>query len=300
MHDELNPDPPHTVIESQQVRDLKWVVMSPSLICHSQNNSELAEFENTESIDERELAAFLTPYAKFRVGEYFEGLVLYWLDKLCQLKIVAQQQQIRDGKQTIGEIDFLFEDEAGELNHWETAVKFYLHFPEDNPTGSHFVGPNASDWFEKKIKRLTGHQLPFGKKHFPDVTRSTAFVKGMIFYHPHVTPPSQLPENLSASHLRGTWIRNSEISWLNDTKEKRVFRILHKPYWLSPEVSSSENKDLKSFDELKFDLEMHFKKKEWPILISVLKCPQALCVEIDRVFVVGESWPQIPKAKSGA
>jgi len=293
MHDEREMLPTQDILESQYQRDLKWAVMSPSLICHSQNNSELAGFEHTDSIDERELAAFLTPYAKYRVGEYFEGLVLYWLEKICQLKIVAQQQQIRDGNQTIGEIDFLFEDEAGELNHWETAVKFYLHFPEDNSTGSHFVGPNASDWFEKKIKRLTGHQLPFGKKHFPEITRSTAYVKGMIFYHPHLTPPSQLPAHLSAKHLKGTWIRFSELSWLNDQNENCVFRVMHKPYWLSPEVSSSGNKDLKSFEELQSELDKHFRKKEWPLLISVLKCQQTLCEEIDRVFVVAESWPQI-------
>lgn len=293
MQDEPEILPAQIVLESRYQRDLKWAVMSPALIVGSPGENEPASINNETSINEQELTAFLDPYAKFRVGEYFEGLVLYWLEKISQLKIVAQQQQIREGKQTIGEVDFLFEDESGELNHWETAVKFYLYYPVDNPTGSHFVGPNASDWFEKKIKRLLGHQLPFGKKHFPEITRSKAFVKGMIFYHPHLKPPDQLPQKLSANHLRGTWIRFSELDWLNDKKENCVYQVMQKPYWLSPEVSLSENQELKSFEELKSELDTHFRKKEWPLLISVLARQQVLYEEIDRVFVVAESWPQI-------
>ncbi|WP_298864489.1 DUF1853 family protein [uncultured Gimesia sp.] len=293
MHDESETEPTPDILESQYQRDLKWTIQSPSLIIDSQEENGIYDFENATSIDERELKAFLAPYAKFRVGQYFEGLVLYWLDKICHLKIVAQQQQIREGNQTIGEIDFLFEDAAGRLNHWETAVKFFLYYPEDNTTGSHFIGPNVSDWFEKKVKRLLQHQLPFGKKNFPEITLSKAFVKGMIFYHPHVTPPTQLPEKMSAAHLRGTWIHHSELSWLNDPSKERLFRVMHKPYWLSPEVSSSENKDQKSFEELKSELETHFMNKEWPVLISVLTCQQSICHEIDRVFVVAESWPQL-------
>lgn len=293
MQDEPEILPAQNVLESRYQRDLKWAVMSPDLIIESPGEKEAANLIHEASINEQELAAFLTPYAKFRVGEYFEGLVLYWLEKICHLKIVAQQQQIREGKQTIGEIDFLFEDEAGELNHWETAVKFYLHYPVDNPTGSHFIGPNASDWFEKKINRLLGHQIPFGKKHFPEIMRSKAFVKGMIFYHPHLKPPDQLPQKLSAKHLRGTWIRHSERDWLKDKHKNCMFRVMQKPYWLSPEVSLSQIQELKSFEELKSELDTHFRKKEWPLLISVLACQQALYEEIDRVFVVAESWPQI-------
>jgi len=299
MNDEPDTEPTPDAFESQQSRDLKWAIQSPPLIVDNPDDDELAGLKSTTQINEQELAAFLAPYAKFRVGQYFEGLVLYWLEKICHLKIVAQQQQIREGNQTIGEIDFLFEDAAGRLNHWETAVKFYLYYPEHNPTGSHFIGPNAADTFEKKVRRLLEHQLPLGKKHFPEVVRSKAFMKGMIFYHPRATPPTQLPQNMSASHLRGTWIRYSELSWLNDQNENRVFRIMHKPHWLSPEVNTPENKELISFEELKSDLETHFSKTERPLLISVLKCQQSICLEIDRVFIVAESWPQLPKKNSG-
>ncbi len=295
MVNEPDAEPTQEVLESQFLRDLKWAIQSPSLIEDTRGENELPGVDKLSSIDDRELATYLAPYTKFRVGQYFEGLVLYWLEKVCQLKIVAQQKQIRKDRQTIGEIDFLFEDDEGRLNHCETAVKFYLHYPEENPTGSHFVGPNVSDWFEKKIQRLLEHQLPFGKKHFPEIALSKAFVKGMVFYHPDVTPPTQLPENMSASHLGGTWIRHSELSWLNATKENRLFRILHKPYWLSLEVSRSDNQDLISFEQLTSDLEQHFRNKEWPILISVLTCQQTLCKECNRIFVVPESWPQFDK-----
>lgn len=283
--------PIQDILESQHVRDLKWAIMSPSLITASGAEVNAAQFSNENPIDEQNLATFLAQYSNFRVGTYFEGLVLFWLKEICKRRIIHQQQQIFEENRTVGEIDFLFEDETGIVNHWETAVKFYLHFSDNNATGSHFVGPNAVDTFEKKIKRLLEHQLPFSQKYFPEVAKRAAFVKGYIFYHPYVTHPVQLPENMSASHLKGTWIRHSELPWLNDQNGHNKFRVLHKPYWLSPEVSNSQGQDLSSFEELKSQLNTHFLSSERPLLVSVLTCQQTNYCEINRVFIVSESWP---------
>ena len=293
MKEEPRSQPAQDTSDSQYVRDLKWAITSPTLITEYNVEAKMSRFIDETPIDEQDLAAFLKQYSSFRVGTYFEGLVLYWLEAICKLKIVKQQQQIFEKNRTVGEIDFLFEDITGVLTHWETAVKFYLHFPEDNETGSHFIGPNAVDTFEKKIKRLLEHQLPFSQKYFPEVTQRQAFVKGYIFYHPHAARPHQLPENMSASHLKGTWIRHSEVPWLNDQNSHLMFRVLHKPYWLSPEVSHSQSGDLNSFEELKSQLDAHFLNEERPLLVSVLSCQNTICHEIHRTFIVPESWPQI-------
>lgn len=292
MNNESESPSTHGMLESQHVRDLKWAITSPALITHSSEETCIPAFTNELPIDEQDLESFLTEYTNFRVGTYFEGLVLYWLEHICHLKIVAKQLQVFEENRTIGEIDFIFEDESGILNHWETAVKFYLHFPHDNPTGSHFIGPNAVDTFEKKSKRLLEHQLPFSHKYFPEVKKRKAFMKGTIFYHPDNTPPTQLPETMSVDHLRGTWIRHSELSRLNDQNESHLFRILHKPYWLSPEVSHSPSEDLSSFEELKSQLAAHFLNLDRPLLISVLSCQQTVYHEVDRTFIVADNWPQ--------
>lgn len=296
MKNEPESESTHDLLKSQHVRDLKWAITSPSLIKNSNKNSNKnsisSQFTNERPIDEQDLAAFLTQYTSFRVGHYFEGLVLYWLEHICHLKIIAKQLQVFEENRTVGEIDFIFEDETGILHHWETAVKFYLHFPQNNPTGSHFIGPNAIDTFEKKSKRLLEHQLPFSQKHFPEVEKRNAFMKGTIFYHPDETPPTQLPETMSVDHLKGTWIRYSELPRLNDQNETHLFRILHKPYWLSPEVCHSSNDNLKSFEELTSQIDAHFLNSARPLLVSVLSNQQTVYREVDRVFIVSESWPE--------
>ncbi len=279
--------------QSRALRDLQWAIESPSLITQPDQESELPDLPPLNLIDPRELEAFLAPYARFRIGEYFEGLVLYWLERIRGVNIIAQHQQVFENQQTIGEIDFLFQDEAGVLTHWETAVKFYLYCPEVNATGSHFVGPNVKDTFERKMRRLFAHQLPLSQQHFSDVTRREAFVKGWLFYHPDHERPTQLPDHLSPQHARGGWLHFKELDRLLNQDSNPRFLIREKPDWLSPAFCNSTDPALIDFDELHRHLAAHFQKSTRPILISVLTAQDAFYRESERVFVVPDHWPQI-------
>lgn len=278
---------------AQLLRDLRWAVESPALITHSTAELSLPALPEPGEIDERELEEFMAPYSRFRVGQYFEGLILFWLERIRGLKIIAQHQQVFENEQTIGEIDFLFEDEAGVLTHWETAVKFYLYCPEDNPAGSRIIGPNVKDTFERKMRRLLEHQLPLSKKHFPEVTRRQAYVKGMIFYHPDHEPPAQLHECLSPLHLRGTWLHFSELNRLHDQVTDSLFLIREKPDWLSASLCNKKDPRLLSLSDLKQHLQTHFQKSDRPILISHLTAEQTCFQEVNRLFIVPNHWPQI-------
>lgn len=282
----------HDQHASQILRDLRWAITSPALISTSPEASGIGVDLDPALIDVEELTEFLVPYSRFRVGEYFEGLILYWLQQVLRLKIIAQHQQLFVENQTVGEIDFLFEDEAGNLNHWETAVKFYLHYPFENQTGSHFIGPNAKDTFEKKRRRLFEHQLPLSETHFPAVKCRMAYIKGIIFYHPHHTPPTQLPELLSPTHLKGLWVSQSELDWLVEQDREAVYQIREKPDWLSPSVRDSGDEKLLTFSELKQTLDVHFQEHHRPLMISALKQNQNDCREIERLFVVSDMWPE--------
>ncbi|WP_417389628.1 DUF1853 family protein [Gimesia sp.] len=277
---------------SRILRDLHWAITSPALISSSPQVLSLVEELDLSLIDVEELQEFITPYSRFRVGEYFEGLVLYWLERIRKLKIIAQHQQLFAENQTVGEIDFLFEDAAGELNHWETAVKFYLYYPHENQTGSSFIGPNAKDTFERKRRRLFEHQLPLSETHFPEVAHRVAFVKGIIFYHPHHTPPTQLPGELSPAHLKGVWLYHSELDWLEQQSGATVYQIREKPDWLSPAVCDPNTEKLLTFSELKQSLAAHFQEVDRPLMISVLKQNEHDYREIKRLFVVSETWPE--------
>ena len=279
--------------QSRALRDLQWAIESPSLITQPEQESKPPCLPPLNKIDPRELEAFLAPYARFRIGEYFEGLVLYWLEQIRGVNIMAQHQQVFENQQTIGEIDFLFTDEAGVLTHWETAVKFYLYCPEDNATGSHFVGPNVKDTFERKMQRLFAHQLPLSQRHFPDVARREAFVKGCLFYHPDHERPSQLPAHLSPQHAQGVWLHLKELDRLLNQDSNPRFLIREKPDWLSPAFCSSTDPALIDFDALHRHLAAHFQKSTRPILISVLTAQDTFYRESERAFIVPDRWPQI-------
>ncbi|QDU51310.1 DUF1853 family protein [Gimesia panareensis] len=287
----MHQDPPFR--QSRALRDLQWAIESPSLIMDSADDVQPPRLPDFDQIDIRELEAFLVPYSRFRIGEYFEGLILFWLERIRGVKMIAWHQQVFENGQTVGEIDFLFEDESGVLTHWETAVKFYLYCPAANRTGSHFVGPNVKDTFEKKMQRLFEHQLPLSQQHYPDVVQCRAFVKGCIFYHPDDERPGELPARLAPEHAQASWLRCSELFRFLAQAQNPMFLIREKPDWLSPALCSPADPDLLSYDKLQHHLETHFQTSPRPILISVLTEQDSLCHEVERAFIVPDHWPHI-------
>lgn len=294
---------------TQVARDLDWVICSPSLLEASlpeEFNYESLEVPDAlKAVDEEDLHEFLASRQSRRVGHYFENLVEFWVERVLRYKMLAcQQQYYRDG-QTIGELDFVYEDNHGIVTHLETAVKFYLHYSVanaqatvENLTGSHLVGPNASDNFEKKTARLFGHQLPLGIRLFTNVQRQFAFVKGRIFHHINDSAriPS-IPSLMADSCLRGLWLRETELEQLSVTQlqcnsENEFFRLQQKPFWLADDMVAADSDTLlsrKCFSEFVLD---HFRNASHPLLFSVLEKRKDACIESNRLFVVSEQWPR--------
>jgi len=271
-------------------------VNSPPLLADTRavSNSNLRKLTGwplqPEQVDSDHLDAFLKERPTQRVGRYFERLVLYWLRHVRQVEVVAESLQVRDGKRTIGEIDLLFYDEQRHLTHWEIAVKFYLHFPQDTTMGSHYIGPNAADTLERKTKRLFEHQLPRSKRDFSEVTIRQAFVKGRIFYHPLQALPSEQAKQLAANHLRRTWIRSTQLNQIQDT-DGEAYLILRKPFWLSSEVAGVSDVEWMSKRTLVDVLAGHFAEHDHPVLVSQLRTDGQKFVESKRIFVVPKRWP---------
>ena len=280
---------------TRHVNDLLWAITSQPLLAESSDVAStdptlLVDEALTQRIDAKHLKQFLEKSSSHRVGRYFESLILYWLKHIRQLEIVAESLQIHDGNRTIGEIDLVFRDEQHRLTHWETAVKFYLHFPNPNVSPSEYIGPNASDNFESKIERLFQHQLPRSEIRFPDVELRQAFVKGRIFYHPELPVTHQTTARLAPDHLRGTWIRSSELHLL-PLQKMVLYRVLHKPCWLSNETAKINDTDLRTPTEIVAQLSEHFEENDHPVLISQLKPVGERFDESRRIFVVSDDWP---------
>ena len=262
--------------EQRWLRDLEWAVTSPFLM-----ESPLP----LEPFDVGEIELPSTRFNGHRVGYYFESLIEFWLEHVRGVDMIAKGHQVIENGRTLGELDFVFRDTDGQVHHWEVAVKFYLYSSVDNLHGSHFIGPNAGDTFERKRHRLIDHQLPLSRSVFPEIDQRSAFAKGRIFYHPNGTAPETLAEGLAPDHLRAIWLRHSELKLLESPDT--AYRILQKPHWLTNESGA----DLLSFGELNKRLRDHFSEQNHPVLLATMRAQESAWSECSRVFVVSDRWP---------
>jgi hypothetical protein len=278
---------------TQASRDLIWAINSPSLIRVPAADDVSSNWPvcDESDFDPVELQKCCDPPRQYRVGRYFEDLVHFYLHSVCGFDIAERGLQIQEDGRTVGELDFLYRDHDAVLCHCETAVKFFLHTPESNDSGSQFIGPNSADNFERKTRRLFEHQLPLSEVRFPEVARREAFVKGQIFYHPRQPAPTMLPALLARDHLRGSWIRESELDLLGASDSEARYRVARKPHWLALDQASLSDGTLQTADEIRSQLKKHFSERRTPQLVNVLSEVDEWWQESDRVFVVSDQWP---------
>jgi len=273
------------------LRDLLWVVNSPPLMRFEEEESaSQSPALHAGQIDEQHLKQWIESDPVRKVGRYFERLVLYWVRYVRRCEVIAQAQQVIEGDRTVGEIDLVFRDERGLVNHWEIAVKFYLHLAAENTADASFVGPNALDTLRKKRTRLIEHQLPLSANRFPEVAVRHAFVRGRIFYHWKLMDGVVISDELSPGHLTGRWLRSNEvIHAINDDQTK--YRILEKPYWLAGQMMEQADSNDLDASGCQHKLEQHFSQKRQPVLLATFKRDVSDGAESERLFVVADDWP---------
>jgi hypothetical protein len=270
---------------SRAVADLIWTINSPTLVASPEAQRQPLPRVDRAAIDKRQLQAFLDSAPSNRVGRYFERLVHFYLQFIQRYEIVANQQQIKVDGRTVGEFDFLYRDHAGLLSHLEVAVKFYLCLPDCQHNGSHFIGPSSSDTLERKTDRLFGHQLPLSRTHRPEVDRRNAMMKGRIYYPAGCTDVDVKPKHLAEGHLRGTWLRASELETFQ-TDPSSSYHLLRKPHWLTvdPDGPSLDRNQFRQF------VHNHFEINTLPLHFAVVRNGR----ENARLFVVTDGWPNGP------
>ena len=270
---------------TQGALDLAWAINSPSLVDGS-NVAPTPPIE-LDTIDQDHLGDFLRDHGPVhRVGRYFEQLIHYWLRHVRQVDVVATGLQLKDDKITVGEIDFLYRDEADTLVHCEASVKFFLCAPGSQP--SEFPGPNARDNFEAKSTKLFDRQLLASLGRIADVGARHGLVKGLIFYHQDEAMISR-PERLAEDHVRGRWLRASEVHTLEQLDV--AFAIAQKPQWLAPDIGAV----MLSAAKIAETLSEHFAGPAHPVMLSArsnLDCTRS-DTEVERLFVVPDHWPDL-------
>jgi hypothetical protein len=100
-------------------------------------------------------------YNLIRLGKWVEKFVAFQLRNQPHVNIIYENLQIKNVKETIGELDLLFLIDTQPI-HLEIIYKFYLFVTTTNYENSlnHWVGPNRKDNLVYKLDKLKDKQLP--------------------------------------------------------------------------------------------------------------------------------------------
>ena len=232
-------------IENRRQRDLAWCLQSQPLIVDDADTIRWPDPAWFEALDaELDPACLPVPPHPhhFRLGQHFEAMLDAWLTRQPGIDVVDKNLQVRAGKRTIGEFDFLVTC-GGRLEHWEAAVKFYLG-TGDGRTLAAWYGPNTSDRFDIKLRRLVEHQLVLGEDPHArtlladrglNLNASRCFMKGRLF-HPWERFHSNewlVPDVVNPAHERGWWLPQADFLPVFTGLACR-FVYLPKSLWLAP------------------------------------------------------------------
>lgn len=95
-----------------------------------------------------------------RLGHQIEVVCKQLLDHSLQYEVLVYNLPIREGKQTLGEIDFILKDVATEqIIHVELTYKFYIINPDIKEPLHQLIGPNKRDTFFMKMEKIKNKQF---------------------------------------------------------------------------------------------------------------------------------------------
>lgn len=332
-----------------------WSLLSPALAIKSEQYSACVSQSwceqiysqikmNLEQLDRHPepLLNWLEQYRSWRLGIRFEAYwafilellkqeqqVLAWashiqinnnnrtLHKPGKNAVQAIQAEHSPGKQTMGELDFVYLDKQKQFYHLELAVKFYLLKP--NEFGyERLIGPNGQDWYERKLIHLFEKQLAlsaseqardklaqmdaFKLAQSDEINcRQQGLIKGMLFLP--VTGEAEFNAHeqqcINPDAITGLWA--TQDNWyLSDPGQLGRWVILEKLNWLVPQVFSSVHDGLYSFKEMDYKIKIHFYATKRSLFIARMEYneQQQLWLEQQRIMVVDRYWPSYKKPKN--
>ncbi len=297
--DEILPQLKH-----RSVRDLAWVIGSPSILSQDMGsdfpgddffqrmlNLSLTTLSELDA-NPKPLEDYLQQAKTKRLGEKFERYWQYWLNACEGWKIIAADHQMSNKERTLGAFDLLLEepDKKG-LSHWELAVKFYLN-TDHGSRMSEWYGPNQQDRLDKKLNRMLEHQLKLGeyptvkkqlKNNEWEIKRTRGIVKGRLFWK---SGPNQrqLPSWANSQADYGFWCTATQFDFVQK-QDLLQWYLLDKSYWLSPLVAKDTEK-LTVMDED----ELRKIPESINEAVQVVGCDRITQIEVKRGFIVPDDW----------
>jgi hypothetical protein len=300
-------------LHEPSVRDLAWLLLSPSLLRPQPPLGMLAEpFDSpadaaasvawllTLERDPAPLRECLAASRFTRLGRYAECLLAFFLEHGPSLRLVAANVALRRAGRTLGECDFLIRTPDGFRLHWELAVKCYLHAGGTDASLADYVGPSLQDRFDLKLAHLVEHQLPLSARdEFASLGHAgpwdaRMFVKGWLFYRWNEAsgglelPP--MPAAIDPRHARGFWLERTALPRFAAGRAD-AWAVLPRLAWLAPRSERAvQAGEFVSADALAARLA----SQSGPTMVAAFsRCASGdPWIEQARGFVVPDGWPR--------
>lgn len=237
-----------------------------------------------------------------RLGFYAEALYHAFCAHHDQINVIAHNIQIKHAQNDVtkGELDFLLE-RNNELIHLEMAVKFYLYDHQQQL----FIGPNAKDRLDKKLRRMATHQLALsstdeGKAVVQELGYNSAqtelLLKGVLFHHWQQPPPTETAHegfNINPSAEWGIWVNVGEWDIFRQRfAANKILRAIPKIAWMGLTTFDDENAtDASMAPTIKNPLGM------WVLEDAPQEDRSATTSNACRIMVVADGWPQLSARK---
>lgn len=181
-----------------------------------------------------ELIDFLKPLKSTRLGLRFEHLIWFWLQdaEYHHFQLLGHSIQIIEGKNTIGELDFLILNlDTNCIEHWEVALKFYL--AEADLLLPNWYGLNRSDTLLRKLSHFTQKQFQFQQVQQRPIQKRFAVLKGQLYV------PEQTDSVLNHLETLPNWINPSRrIGHWGNSSLKHYYRV-QRQEWICPNWEQS-------------------------------------------------------------
>jgi hypothetical protein len=287
------------------VADLSWAVSSPPLLLVEDSDcawfSECWYRDQYSEIEQQLLAldrdpaileSLLSAQKDRRMGNYFERLWSFALQLNSRYQLIERNLQIRDGENTLGEMDFIVLDsETGRYAHWELAIKFYLGIG-DTVNHEAWHGPGRQDRLDLKLDHLLSRQTrlsrhPVAKAQLEKrgivIDDCAVILKGRLFYPWQQNGPEYFPQHANPSHLRGRWLTRQQLMRTCGPNARFMPQI--RSGWMA-EISKVDEPEGYSTGALMGMVDSGL----YRLPLHVIRLEAAS--EAERLFIVSDDWPE--------
>lgn len=262
-----------------------------------------------------------------RLGLYCEALLAYYFEhahkhQVSTWRLLARNVQAHHQGHTLGELDYVIEDDMQHVVHVELAVKFYLQVENGSGNWADWVGPNAVDRLDIKLHRMLEHQLTLPQKItaknaieeiacVAEISSSRQLIKGVNFIHcSHRNTPNR-PDFANNSMLWGRWMHLTEFkhyaycshdpidtagigrSAISTTTEAQAV-LCDKLEWLTGPESTTTGcslEDLVPIVEALYTRAKLLQRKPPGLQVMVWHGARDQLGDVERLMIVPDGWP---------